>query len=564
VSSGVSRFSGGRFTNYSDADGLPSNAVNSIAESADGTTWVATANGLASYSNAKWTDYTGRDGLPSSSVKVIFEDSMRDLWIATSGGLSSLSLGKIKVPPHLPEILREQIFGIAEDSLGFLWFTTADHVVRVNRERLLTGELRETDIQTFETEDGLEGAEVVNRNDTLVADHAGRIWLSLSSGLSMADPTITMKNFGPGAVRIDSIFAGGRELDRQTPIRIPAGIPAITFNYGGTNLSSPERIRFRYELDGTGQGWSDIVASKQVMFSSLKPGSYRFRIVASSSAGLWNGPETSIPFIVEPAYWETWWFRVFCLFLLLGSLWAIYFFRVRHLTRMLHIRHQERLSEREDIARDLHDTFFQAVQSLFLRIHTASRQLPEHTAVRQTVDEVLNDSDRVMSEGREMFLDIPPKHFRELDFAEVVAGYCAEFAAANPIEYRVQVDGQVRRLNPVVTAELGKIAREAVCNAFRHSKAQAIELELTYGKREMQLRVRDNGQGFEPAVLERDSGHLHLGLQNMGKRAEKLGAAFKLWSRVGIGTELEIILPAQRAYLTAQRAWTPFGSQRER
>jgi len=249
---------------------------------------------------------------------------------------------------------------------------------------------------------------------------------------------------------------------------------------------------------------------------------------------------------------------------LLAGLWAIYILRLRHVTTLLHLRHQERLSEREDIARDLHDTFFQAVQSLFLRLHTASRNLPEHIPVRQALEEVLNDSDRVMSEGREMFLDVPKKEFGERDFAELIAGYCAEFATAHPIEYRVQVDGHPRSLAPLVTAELTKIAREAICNAFRHSKARAIEVELTYGKKEMQLRVRDNGQGFEPKLPQTNSGHLHLGLQNMRKRAEKLDAEFRLWSRLGSGTELEVILAAQRAYSSTQRTWTFLGSQRKR
>jgi signal transduction histidine kinase len=125
------------------------------------------------------------------------------------------------------------------------------------------------------------------------------------------------------------------------------------------------------------------------------------------------------------------------------------------------------------------------------------------------------------------------------------------------------VDGQVRSLDPLVAAELSKIAREAIYNAFRHANAKAIEVELTYGKREMRLRVRDSGQGFEPALVPKDSGHLHLGLANMRKRAEKLGADFRLWSRLGSGTELEVILPAQRAYLSLREPWTLFGSRRE-
>jgi signal transduction histidine kinase len=145
----------------------------------------------------------------------------------------------------------------------------------------------------------------------------------------------------------------------------------------------------------------------------------------------------------------------------------------------------------------------------------------------------------------------------------LIAGYCADFATAYPIEYRVQIDGQPHRLDPLVSSALGKIAREAIYNAFRHSKASAIEVELVYGKGDMQLRVRDNGKGFEPTSLQADSGHLHLGLQNMRKRAEKLDAGFRVWSRLGIGTEVEVTLAAQRAYGPGQRGRPVPGRQRK-
>ena len=135
----VSRLNGGKFTNYSDSSGLPSNAVNSIVEGFDGTTWLATPSGLASFANRHWTIYTANDGLPSSIVRTIFEDTKHVVWVVTPGGLAYISSGKIEVPARLPEALREEIFGVAEDGMGSLWFTTSDHVLRVNRDGLLSG-----------------------------------------------------------------------------------------------------------------------------------------------------------------------------------------------------------------------------------------------------------------------------------------------------------------------------------------------------------------------------------------------------------------------------------------
>jgi signal transduction histidine kinase len=386
---------------------------------------------------------------------------------------------------------------------------------------------------------------------------------------------ITENSFVPRTVLTDFQLSGisdpigsGSPLTRSitytTSITLSHWQNIFAIEFSALSYFNASANRYRYKLEGLDREWHEVGSDQRVAtYTTLPEGKYKFRVEGATSRGAWDEPGVSLDIFIEPVFWQTWWFRVLCSVVISAALWAAYFFRIRHLTTMLHIRHQERLTEREDIARDLHDTFFQAVQSLFLRLHTASRQLPEHTPVRQALDDVLDDSDRVMLEGREMFLDIPAKELRELDFAEAIAGFCAEFATAHPIAYRVEVDGRPRSLNPLVTAELGKIAREGIYNAFRHSKAKAIEVELTYGKREMRLRVRDNGQGFEPLLLQASSGHLHLGLQNMRKRAEKLDAEFRLWSRLGSGTELEVILAAQRTYSTTQGTWTFFGSQRK-
>ena len=557
VSGGISRLQNGKFTNYSTATGLVSDSVNSIVQGFDGTTWFATAGGLASFSKGQWTNYTTHEGLPSSAVRTIFQDTRHVLWIATAGGLAYRSTGEIVRPQNLPDPLREQILGVAEDGMGMLWFTTSDHVLRVNEERLLSGSLSETDVQSYGIEDGLPGIEGVARDRTIVADRAGRVWLSLASGLCLADPVLTFKNAVPVAARIESTRVGSRAISPRGPFDVPAGVKNISFTFAGTNLAAPARIRFRYKLDGSGQDWSDIVATKQVVFSNLSPGKYVFRVVASNPIGLWNGPETSVPFIVEPSFWQTWWFLALCIVGFLSMLWALYVVRMKQVTATLRLRHQERLEERENIARDLHDTFFQAVQSLFLRLHTATNQLAPRDPARQTLEILLDDSDRVMKEGRETFLDVPTQRVEPRDLAELLAGYCAEFSAAYPVEYRIEVDGQPRELDPTVSTEMSKIAREALANAFQHAEASAIEVELSYGTNRMRLRVRDNGKGFDPALLHASSGPRHLGLKNMRKRAETIKATFSLWSRPGMGTELETIIPGELAYVGKSRVW-PF------
>ncbi len=117
----------------------------------------------------------------------------------------------------------------------------------------------------------------------------------------MADPIVISGNSIPVAVRIESMSAGGNQVNAQNPIKIPSGIQSITLNYDNTKATR-ERIRFRYKLDGSDQGWSDSVAVKTVVYKNLGPGTYLFRIVASNSVGLWNGPETSVPFVIDSAF----------------------------------------------------------------------------------------------------------------------------------------------------------------------------------------------------------------------------------------------------------------------
>jgi signal transduction histidine kinase len=162
-----------------------------------------------------------------------------------------------------------------------------------------------------------------------------------------------------------------------------------------------------------------------------------------------------------------------------------------------------------------------------------------------------------MTEGRETFLDLPARAAVPRDLAELLASYCAEFSAAYPVVYRIEVDGQPRELDPTVSTELSRIAREALSNAFQHASAGAVEVEVSFETNRLRLRVRDNGKGFDPSLLRVSAGPRHLGLNNMRKRAETIKATFNLWSRPGMGTELEVIVSGEHAFVGRSRAW-PF------
>jgi ligand-binding sensor domain-containing protein/signal transduction histidine kinase len=558
VSGGVSRLKNGTFTNFSVANGLSSNSVNAILEGDDGTMWFATPMGLDSFKDGHWTDRTLQDGLPSSDVKTIFEDSSHVLWIETSGGLAFLTSGHVGVPRSLPESLREQIFGIAEGGVGFLWFATSDHVVQVNCAQLLAGSLNDSDVQSYGMADGLQGRPVVARDRSMVEDSSGRIWVSLNHGLAVADPQVTLNNAAPVMARISSMSTDGVAANLQGTPKVAAGAESITFNYAGTSLSDPDRVRFRYKLDGSDQGWSDVGRLRQVIYKNLSPGPYRFRVIASNGEGLWNGPETSLSFIIEPEFWQTWWFRVLSVAACALVIWSLYRLRLYRLTRILNLGFQERLAERTRIAQELHDTLLQSFQGLMLRFQAVEDMLPDRpTDAKVSLEGALDRADQALSEGREAIQDLRSATIASQDLAQAVTAMMSELKDetsrdnADSLTFSVVVEGEPRAIHPVLSEDIVRIAREALRNAFFHAQARRIETEITYCDPFLRLRFRDDGNGIEPDVLDRGRRAGHWGLVGMQERAKSIRAQFNVWSKSGAGTEVELTLPGHVAYATS-------------
>lgn len=328
---GVSELKNGQFTNYTTTEGLAANTISSIAEGPDGTMWFGTPKGVNAMSQKGWGTYTGNDGLPSEDVNCLLQDSTRILWIGTAEGLAYLSDGHVHVPREVPKSLKAPIFGIEEDKNGWLWIATSDHVLRVPRDKLLSGVVKAADVREYDQDDGLESTEGVKRSRSVVSDSAGRIWFSLSSGLSVVNPSRINDNSVPALPHIEVIAADDNIANPAAFVQIPPSPRRITFKYTGLSLAVPERIRFRYFLEGFDNSWSQPVAAREAVYTNLGPGSYRFRLVASNSEGLWNGPETAIALNVAPAYYQTYWFRLSCIAVFIVLLWALYGWRVQRL-----------------------------------------------------------------------------------------------------------------------------------------------------------------------------------------------------------------------------------------
>lgn len=547
VSGGLSWSSNGSFKTYTTANGLASNAISTILEGSDGTMWFGTPNGLNALSKGQWRSYTSRNDLPPGDVTCLLEAPAGVLWIGTVNGLAFLRSGAIHLPSGGPEALREQILGMASDTKGSVWLATANHILQLDRDKSLSNDFRDETVREYGLEDGLHSARVAKRQKSVIADSLGRIWFSTEMGLSFVDPKPLSVSSAPALVHIDGVAADGRFFAPENYLRIPAPHRRITLNYTALSLAAPERIRFKYKLDGYDQDWSDATAAREAVYTNLPAEKYRFLVIASNSEGVWNSSTAVLRLVIEPLFWQTWWFRLSMV--IAAVIVALAFVRLRliQVTKQLNVRFEERLAERTRIAQELHDTLLQGILSASMQLHVADEHLPSHSPAKPLVERVLELMGSVIEEGRNAVQGLRSTKRSLLNLEHALSQVRQEFPLQSQIAFRVIVEGASRPLHPVVRDDVYRVCYEALSNAFRHSHASDIEVELEYSPRYLRVLIRDNGGGIDPQVL-RSGRDGHWGLSGMKERTERIGGKLRVLSRADAGTEVELSVPGQLAF----------------
>ena len=555
LSAGVSVLRDGRFTDYTIKDGLASNTIAAIVEGSAGTMWIATPNGLTAFAKGHAQTYTAKDGLPSDDVNCLFEDSAGVLWAGTSAGLAFLDNHGFQVPRGAPAALRGAIFGLAEDKFGSLWVATADHVVRVNRDKLWRGALADGDVRAFGLADGLRGVAGVKRSRSVVTDDQGRVWVSLNRGISVVAPALLARNSASPIVHVQTIQVDGSPIAPGTRIRIPGGRRRVVFEYVGLSFSVPARVHYRYELEGYDRAWGEPTTNREAAYTNLSPGAYRFRVIASNPDGVWTSQAASIAFRVDPLFWQSWWFEMSAVMLCAAAVFGLYRFRLRQMSNRLHLRFQERLAERTRIAQELHDTLLQGFLSASMHVHVAADGLPEDSSVKPALTRAQELMRQVIDEGRDAVRGLRSVQGDLFDLAqafsriqeELAGGLAPEDRGSGGPGFRVIVEGQPRAVHPLLRDEVYRIGRECLINAFQHAHARNIEVEIRFTPSHLRILVRDDGCGIDPDTLRlgRDG---HFGLIGMRERADRIGARFHVRSGVGAGTEVDLDIPGHLAF----------------
>jgi ligand-binding sensor domain-containing protein/signal transduction histidine kinase len=543
LTGGVSKYSHNQFTTYTTRSGLASNTVVAMAESSNGTMWFGTPEGLSALSNGDWSVFTNHNGLPSNSVNCLLSDSAGVLWIGTESGLAFVQNGHLEVPSGEPASLHEPILGIAEDKKDRLWIATSNHVLVVNRDYLTGQESENPGLRDYGVEDGLRGTEGVKRFQSVSVDDFGRIWISTNRGLAVADTARAGAESAPSIVRIEGLTVDGNLLDVHEPIRIPPGSHRVTLSFSGLSLSVPERVRFRYKLDGFDKNWSEPVTSREAVYTNLGARSYRFHVIASNSYGIWGQPGAALDFSVAPQWFETGMFRILFVVSIISLAIAIYRLRVRQIAKAISTRFDERLAERTRLARDLHDTFLQTVQGSKLVADNALDEASEPARLRRSMEQISVWLGQAAQEGRAALNSLRTSTLERNDLAAALERATQNGIASSTMAVTFSVIGEAREMHPIVRDEIYRIGFEAIRNAHMHSKASALLVELKYGH-DLTVRIKDDGLGIDSSVLDKGK-EGHYGLRGMRERAARIGGKFTIVSSTKSGTEITISVPGK-------------------
>ena len=390
----------------------------------------------------------------------------------------------------------------------------------------------------------------------------GRLWFQTVSGTTIIDPQRLAFNSVLPPVYVERIIADrkayGVTSTTSGRLQLPPLIRDLEIDYTALSLVAPEKTLFRYMLEGYDHDWQDAGKRRQAFYSNLSPGTYRFRVMACNNSGVWNEAGTFLDFSIAPAYYQTTWFRVSVIVAFVLVLVLIYQLRLQQVSRQVRARMQERLDERERIARDLHDTLLQSVQGLILKLDAGVKQIPRHEPARETMEKALDHADEVLAEGRDRIRNLRADTTTIDGLPMAFQRVAEETPQGSDVTFKTVVEGSVRPLHQVVREESYCIGREALVNALTHSGGRHVEVEITYDPRQFRLRVRDDGHGLDPRLLKEGGRPDHWGLQGMRERAARIGAQLNLWSRPDTGTEVELTVPGATAYRVSERKLKSF------
>lgn len=491
--------------------------------------WMGTGRSLKRWRNGEFTTWTTEHGLPGTGrTEDIVVDRSGRVWMMSDGGLLTLPRAQLDAAPDgLPR------------RISFARIGALDGVV------------------PYASRSGA--------SPRATSDAAGRLFFATLDSVVLVDPAAVVESSLAPPIMLESVTVDDRAVNGASAGRFVEP-SRLQFDYTSLNLRSPENARFRYRLEGYDADWIEAGAHRRVTYGTLRPGSYRFRVIGAGGEGVWNEEGASFSFQVTPVFWRTWWFRITALGMAALFVAGLFQLRVRQLTRQFNIALDARVTERTRIARELHDTLLQTFQGVLIHFQAAANLLPARPdEAKLKLDSVLDRGARAITEARDAVQGLRSHSGAPDDLSTAIGALGEELDAGrggmHSAKMHVNVEGQPRGLHPALGDDVYRIVSEAVRNAMRHAEASTVQVDIQYDERHLRIRIRDDGKGIDPKVLWDRAASGHWGLPGMRERAGLIGGTLDVRSRIGSGTEVELSVPAARAYaapLSGRRLWSRF------
>ncbi|HYK37178.1 sensor histidine kinase [Alloacidobacterium sp.] len=537
---GLSLYQNGKFTSYSAMDGLGSDLVGAVIEDRDNSYWIGTLGGLTHYANGSFTNYTTRQGLSSNVITALYQDADGTLWIGTNGGGLNARINGKFVNFLAAKALPQDIYGILDDSNGNLWLGSSKGVFRVSKKQfhaMAAGQAGSISPDVYGTADGMRISECSSGGHPAAwKAKDGTLWFATLRGAATVDPAHMPVNHVPPLVAIEQVSVDDAVLPMQSETKIAPGHTRIAFQYAGLSFVAPQKVRFRYKLDGLDRDWVDAGSRRVAFYTNIPPGRHTFHVMAYNNDGVWSEQDAAFSFQLLPRFYQTYWF--YLLLAACASLlaYAIYQWRVR----TVEAQFSAVLAERSRIAREIHDTLAQGFVAVSVQLEVVARLLTTSTdAAKDHLEQARALTRECIAEARSSIWNLRSQGTTQNDLASALTRSAERITASSGVKARVQVSGTFRPIDARVEAEMLRIGQEAITNVVRHAQARTANITLLFEDKLLRMTIQDDGHGFDgdPNELLKNG---HFGLTGMCERAEQIGARFTVVSAKDKGTEIQV------------------------